>query len=465
MIEIRGGRRRFCDGITRRDFVKVGALGLGGLTLPQVLAARSAQAAAAPQAKAVLLLWMGGGPSHFETFDPKPDAPEGYRGFSKAIPTNVAGIRVHEWLPRMAKIADKYAIVRSIYHPEPGHTAADHWMQTGFAPGAPDSVGNPAQAAPFFGTVLAKLKGGPGGLPTNISIKSYGSYGIGGFNYVYYDNPERLGPTYSPLRMTGDEKNGYALRDLPLPQDVTYSRLERRSRLARMVDAAVRQADADLSQGEVPAAMDAYHQRAYTLVTSSSTREAFDLGGESEALQERYGRNGMGKAFMLARRLVERGVPIVAVSTGNWDTHGDLIKQGITIGATERMRDHLCPALDRAFSGLLTDMDERGLLKETLVLWMGEFGRSPTLLGADLGRDHWPHAMSVVAAGAGVRGGQVIGSTTADGGYADERKLRPLDLIATIYHKMGVSPRTTLQDQQGRPWEIAGDGEVISELV
>jgi uncharacterized protein (DUF1501 family) len=161
--------------------------------------------------------------------------------------------------------------------------------------------------------------------------------------------------------------------------------------------------------------------------------------------------------------LVEKGVRVVSVSTGNWDTHGNL--QGIPIGALERMRDHLVPALDRSFSALLSDMNDRGLLKETLVLWMGEFGRSPKVEGADQGRDHWGSAMSIVAAGGGVRGGQVIGSTTPDGGYPDDRPLRPIDLIATIYQKMGVPPSTILQDLQSRPWEIAAGGEVIREMM
>ncbi|MFN3651662.1 MAG: DUF1501 domain-containing protein [Armatimonadota bacterium] len=460
MLEIRRGRSVYCDGLTRRDFVRVGALGLGGLTLPTLLAGRAA-GAAAPQAKAVLLLWMGGGPSHYETFDPKPDAPEAYRGPSSAIPTNVSGIRIHEWLPRMAKIADKYAIIRSIYHQEPGHTAADHWMQTGVAPGRPDSQGNPAQAAPYFGSVLARTLPPQSALPPLISIRSYGTYGIGGFNYVYYDNPERLGPAYAPLRMTGSDKQGYVLNDLPLPPNVTSGRLERRSRLARIIDGAAGLADRELAAST----LDEYQRRAYGLVTSSATREAFDLSGEPEKLKEDYGKNGFGQAFLLGRRLVEKGVPVVSVSTGNWDTHGNLMAQGIEIGALARMRDHLCPTLDQAFSALLRDMDDRGLLKETLVLWMGEFGRSPKVEAPDSGRDHWPHAMSVVAAGGGVRGGQVIGSTTADGGYADERRLRPIDLIATIYQKMGVSPGTILHDPQGRPWEIAGEGEVIRELV
>lgn len=460
MLEIRGSQHAYCDGLTRREFVKAGALGLGGITLPGWLQARAAHAARTSQAKSVLLLWMGGGPSHFETFDPKPEAPEAYRGPGKAIPTNVAGIRIHEWLPEMAKIADRYAIIRSISHKENGHTAADHWMQTGYAYGPNDSLGNPAQAAPFFGTVIAQQLGGSSsGLPTNISIKSYGTYGIGGFNYVYYDKPERLGPAYSPLRMTGTDKTGYVLNDLPLAEGLTLGRLERRSRLSRLVDDATRRTDQEASARE----WDIFQQRAYSLVTSTSARAAFDLRGEPEKLKERYGKNGFGQAFLLGRRLIEHGVPIVAVSTGNWDTHGNL--QGIPIGALARMKDHLCPTLDRSFSALLTDMDERGLLKETLVLWMGEFGRSPKVEGPDLGRDHWGRSMSVVAAGAGVRGGQVIGSTTSDGGDPDERPLRPLDLIATIYHKMGIAPNTILHDAQGRPWEIAGEGHVIPELV
>lgn len=460
MLEIRGAHRTFCDGSNRREFIKVGALGLGGLTLADLLRSREAQAAA-PQAKSVLLLWMGGGPSHFETFDPKPDAPEGYRGPSRAIPTNVAGIQVHEWLPRMAKLADKYAIIRSISHKENGHTAADHWMQTGYAYGPVDSQGNPAQAAPYFGSVLAKQLGPRTALPPTISIKSYGTYGIGGFNYVYYDKPERLGPAYSPLRMQGSEATGYVLNDLPLPGGVTAGRLERRGRLAKLIDGVTRLSDDHLAAAE----LDIFQQQAYNLVTAGSAREAFDLSREPDSLKDRYGRDGFGQAFLLARRLVEKGVRVVAVSTGNWDTHGNLINQGIKIGALERMRDHLVPALDRSFSALLSDMDERGLLKETLVLWMGEFGRSPKVEGADIGRDHWGSAMSVVAAGGGVRGGQVIGSTTPDGGYPDDRPLKPIDLIATVYHKLGVSPSTILHDQQDRPWEIAAGGEVIRELL
>lgn len=456
MLEIRGPAHVYCDGIARREFLKVGALGVGSLTLPTLLQARAAHAAIAPQAKSVILLWMGGGPSHFETFDPKPEAPEAYRGPSTAIPTNVPGIRIHQWWPQMAKIADRYAILRSIHHGEPGHTLGDHWMQTGYAPNRADEKD---QRAPFFGTVIAKVLGARGPLPTNLSIKTYGTYGIGGFNYVYYDKPERLGPTYSPLRMSGDDKKGYVLNDLPLPEGVDPGRLQRRTRLARLVDGVTRLADQDPAASE----LDSFQSRAYTLVTSSETRQAFDISGEPEKVQERYGKDGWGKSFLLARRLVERGMPVVAVSTGNWDTHGNL--QGIPIGALARMKDHLCPNMDRCFSALLTDLDDRGLLKETLVLWMGDFGRSPKVEGSDLGRDHWGNAMNVVAAGGGISGGQVVGSTTPDGGYPDDRPLRPIDLIATIYHKMGIPPNTVLNDLQGRPWEIAAEGNVIRELL
>ena len=334
-------------------------------------------------------------------------------------------------------------------------------MQTGYPYGPFDSQGPPAQAAPFFGTVVAKQRGNRSGLPTNISIATYGTYGIGGFNYVYYDKPDRLGPAYSPLRMTGSDSTGYVLKDLPLAAGVTSARLERRGRLARMIDGVTRLADQELAAAE----MDTLQQRAYGLITSAASREAFDLSAEPEALKERYGKNGFGQGFLLARRLVEKGVPVVAVSTGNWDTHGNLAAQGIKIGALERMRDHLVPALDRSFSALLADMDERGLLKETLVIWMGEFGRSPKVEGPDIGRDHWGSSMNVVVAGGGVRGGQVIGSTTPDGGEPDDRPLRPIDFIATVYQKMGISPHTVLHDLQGRPWEIAGEGQVIHELL
>jgi len=460
MLEIHGAHRTYCDGRARREFLKAGALGVGGLTLAGLLRGEAAAAVAgpAPRAKSVLLLWMGGGPSHFETFDPKPDAPEGYRGPSKAIATSAPGVQVHEWLPQTARQAHRYCILRSISHGENGHTAADHWMQTGYAYGPVDSQGNPAQAAPYFGSVLARQLGASGGLPGTLSLKTYGTYGIGGFNYVYYDKPERLGPALAPLRITGSEAAGYTLNDLPLPPGVTADRLARRTRLARLVDAATGLADREAAAAE----LETFQQRAYGLVTSSGVRRAFDLNGEADRTRDRYGRDGFGQGFLLARRLIEQGVRVVSVSTGNWDTHGNL--QGIPIGALPRMRDHLCPALDRSFSALLDDMADRGLLAETLVLWMGEFGRSPKVEGPDIGRDHWGSAMSVVAAGAGVPGGTVVGATTADGGYPAERPLRPIDLIATIYDKLGVAPDTILTDTQGRPWELAAGGQVIREL-
>ncbi len=457
MIEVRGGRHRYCDGLHRREVLKVGAMGLGGVSLPMLLQSRS-DAALAAQAKAVILLWMGGGPSHFETFDPKPDAPDGYRGVSRAIPTNVVGMRIHEWWPRMARLADRYAIVRSISHGEPGHTLGDHWMQTGYAPNRADEKD---QRAPYFGAVINHLRGAAGAMPPSISVKSYGRYGIGGFNYVFYDRPERLGPAHTPLRMSGDEKTGYVLNDLPLPPGVDQNRLDRRGRLAQLVDRTTRLADTVLGANE----LDTYQQRAYRLITAAETREAFDLSSEPERLKERYGNDGWGRSFLLARRLVERGVSVVSVSTGNWDTHGNL--QGIEVPALARMRDHLCPNMDRCFSALLTDLDDRGLLKETLVLWMGDFGRSPKVEGQgdDLGRDHWGNAMNVVVAGGGTPGGQVIGSTTPDGAYPDDRPLKPIDLIATIYRKMGIAPDTVLHDAQDRPWVIADGGEVIRELI
>lgn len=459
MPEIRGAPYTCCDRTTRREVLKVGALGLGGISLPGLLQARVAHAGPEPRAKSVLLLWMDGGPSHFETFDPKPDAPEATRGPSRAIPTNVPGIRIHEWWPRMARIADRFAILRSVSHGENGHTAADHWLQTGYAYGPVDAQGNPAQAAPFFGAVAAKSLGSRRGLPASVSIKTYGTYGIGGFDYVYYDRPERLGPAYSPLRITGDEKRGYVLNDLPLPDGVSSSRLERRSRLAHLIDGAAWLVDQDLAAAE----LDTFQQRAYGLITSSAARKAFDLASEPAPVRERYGNHGWGRGFLLARRLIEHGVPVVALSTGNWDTHGNLVGQ--PYGALQRMRDFLCPSMDRCFSALLEDMDQRGLLQDTLVLWMGEFGRSPKVEGADTGRDHWGRAMNIVVAGGGVPGGQVIGSTTPDGGEPDDRPLRPIDLIATVYHKLGISPHTLLQDVQGRPMEIAGEGELIRELL
>jgi hypothetical protein len=450
MIDIGGPSVRLCDGIRRRRFLKIGALGYFGLSLPQLLRADAAPKTAGRRSQAAILLWLQGGPSQIDTFDPKPDAPAAIRGPFAPIATNVAGIRIAEVFPRLARRADRFALLRSVTHPVPAHIVGHQYMLCG--------MGDGAVAFPNMAAVIARLRGGDSLLPPWVLLP----------NRAYETNatPEKLcqtagylGSEHDAVIPEGDLVQGpLTLRELDPPAAIGPERAARRRRL---LAAAVRPGPVGAAVEPLRSA-DAVYRRALSLMDSAGVRQAFDLRKEPAALRDRYGRNHVGQGALLARRLVEAGTRFVTVNWPNrlaWDCHADLEGQ---------MRNHLCPTLDRALSTLLDDLAARGLLETTMVVVMGEMGRTPRLGNADPlyadGRDHWSAVMSVLIAGGGVRGGQVIGASDAEGAYPQERPIPSSDLVATVYHAFGIRPDDTVEAVGGQPKKVLETGSPVLEL-
>ncbi len=448
MIDVYGPPSHLCDGVRRRQFLKIGSLGCLGLTLPGLMRAEAAAPASERRQTSCILLWLQGGPSQIDTFDPKPDAPSEIRGPFRPLETNVSGIRVADVFPRLARQADKYALLRSVHHPSPAHIVGHQYMLCG--------MGNGQIAYPSMGAVVAKLRGGKSLLPSWMMLP----------NIAYETNatPERLcqtagylGSEYNAVLPQGDLVKGtLTLRELDPPAGVSPDRLARRRQL---LDTALGR---ELAQVEPTRSADAIYQRAFALMDSSGVRQALDLRHEPDPLRDRYGRNHVGQGALLARRLVETGVRFVTVNWPNrlaWDSHSDLEGQ---------MRTHLCPTLDRALSTLLEDLAQRGMLESTLVIAMGEMGRTPRIGANDPryadGRDHWSGAMSVLMAGGGVRGGQVIGSSDAHGAYAHDRPIPSHDVVASVYHAFGITPDDTVEAVGGQPKKVLERGEPVREL-
>jgi hypothetical protein len=434
-------------GPTRRGFLGtgLGLLGSAALASP----ARS-------KATSVILIYNCGGPSHLDLWDPKPDAPADVRGPFAPIPTNVAGIRVSELLPRMAKRADRLAIVRSVHHSHQGHNSAMYWSIVGQPYTIDSTLINPSRTdLPGLGTRvgwLAQKGGRDAGLPPYVitpapHCDSTAYITPGQFGGV-------LGPRYDPFVLNADPNApGFKVQDVALEGGMTTERLQARRALLREVQR--RSAPVDTAAARE---MDVFGEKAYAMVASGKVQEAFDLSREPEARRRKYGRTSWGQSHLLARRLVEAGVSFVTTVNGpsiTWDTHKDNFTQ---------LRDRLVPPMEQAYAALLDDLEERGLLERTLVLWMGDFGRTP-LINADAGRDHWPSCYSVVLAGGGVRGGQVIGASDATGSYPAAQPVTPADLHATVLHALGHDPHAlsySLPD--GRPMPLS-DGQVIRGLL
>lgn len=427
-----------CEGVCRRSFLKVGLLS-STLSLGQLVEARSA---ASRRPANVIFLWLDGGPSHLETFDLKPEAPAEVRGEFKPIETAVPGIRICEHLPMTAKAMPLFTILRSVTHNDSNHGAGNHLMTTGMSTPVPVGCGNSVSYHPSLGSFTARERAAPRGLPGYVTLGRPMRSG----------GPNFLGAAYAPLVVPGDpNSDAFQVKDVSLPKGVDDARLDARRGLLREIDRLRRNAGAPT---DPVTSLDSYSAKAYELVTSPAARAAFDVRKEDAKLRERYGRNNIGQQFLLARRLVEAGIPWVSVHWGGWDHHFNIFND---------MKRQL-PQLDSAFSSLLSDLQDRGLLENTLVLLLGEFGRTPKI-NAGPGRDHWGPGMSVAIAGAGVPGGQVIGSTTADGGYADERPLSPQDLACTIFHKLGIDYRKEYHNEVGRPTAMVRGGELIREII
>jgi hypothetical protein len=441
MLDFIGRGVRTCDGVSRRSFLRVGALAVGGLSLPGLLRRRAAAASgAAPPRKSVILVWLAGGPSHIDMYDLKPNAPAEFRGEFKPIATNVPGIQIGEHLPRQARIMDKLAVVRSAYHTNAGHGMGAQWMLTGYQP----TIEVNDNIYPSTGSVVAKMRGAnEAGLPAYVNLPRVLSLGKAAY----------LGASYNPFAPDSDpNSDGFQVRNLRLPGVVDARRLGRRRELLKELDNIRRDID---TRGDVEG-LDAFYREGLQMVTDTKAQRAFDIHREPPALRDRYGRNELGQCCLLARRLVEAGVTYVTVQAGGgWDTHGDNFKQ---------LKNELLPKYDQALAALVSDLYDRGLDDEVLVMAMGEFGRTPRI-NPQAGLDHWPGAMSVVYAGGGLKMGQVVGTTNATAEYPTSKPATPGCVLATMYHALGIDYKHAFYDQAQRPLPILSEGEPIAELI
>lgn len=442
-----------CDGLTRREWLRAGAISALGLTLPDLSRLR-AQAPTAPRkARACIVAFLFGAPAHQDVWDLKPHAPQEVRGEFLPIATSVPGIHVGEHVPLIAQQAHRFAIVRSVSHPDNTHTVAMHYALTGRRHAQPDTnPQNKPSDFPTFGAVLRYLRPSSGSLPSGISLNAPANQ-VSAANHIFPGFfAGLLGASYDPLFVAQDPSRP-DFQPFPVAIGDERRRYQERRTLLEAVDGQRRALD---RVGAVQA-LDAHTASALDLVTSPAARRAFDLSLESDRLRERYGKSPFGQGLLLARRLVEAGVPLVTVNWARddayWDTHANNFKL---------LKGSLLPPFDRAFSALLDDLAQRGLLDETLVVCLGEFGRTPTINKA-AGRDHWAACNSVVLAGGGVRGGQVYGASDRRAAYPITPPVSPDDLAATIYATLGIDPRTPIRDGLGRPLSLC-DGTPIAGL-
>jgi hypothetical protein len=462
--------------VSRRELLRAGSIGLFGMSLPGLLGGRSVAAAATGgplavggsfgRARSCILLFMWGGPAHQDTWDLKPEAPVEIRGEFRPISTSVPGIQIVEHLPQLARRADKLAIIRSMTHTDVDHTSSTHYLLTG----QPPPRGSDLRADwPHLGAVLSRIGRGQGPMPPFVSMRPRLENDVPRFvEQSHGQFAGWLGQRFDPLTIDADPaRDNYRVGDfLPLPE-LSTRRLDDRQRLL----AEIERQRLSLEEHAGPGAMDAHYRRAFDLLDSAVGPDAFDLSREPQALRDRYGRNPHGQSVLQARRLIERGVPLVTVFWPNdgiknvsvyWDTHSRNFID---------LKERLCPAADQAFSALLDDLESRGLLDETLVVWTGEFGRTPRVgqrnsdagAGRD-GRDHWPNCFTTVLAGGGVQGGTVYGSSDRHAAYPASDALHPVDLVATLYHALGVPAHLELKDSQGRPLVVCPGEPVLSLL-
>ena len=439
MLDLLTGRTGDCSGVSRRTFLRVGGLAPFALTLPAFLQARADAPNAKAKAKKCILLWMQGGPSHIDTFDPKPDAPAEIRGEFKAINTSLTGVQFTDPLPMLAKIADQFGIIRG-HDPRNGsHGVADHLMMSG----RPFNANLPF---PCFGSVVAKERGFVDGMLPFVqlgrSIDRRFNGGIAGF----------LGDEFNPFEVNEDPSaKVFRVRDLSIADDAERKRLDRRYQMLGDLEAYQKKVEAT---GPVQA-RDTFYEKAHGIITSPAAKKAFDVGAESDKTRDRYGRNQLGQSMLLARRLIESGVQFVTVTDGGWDTHTNNFKS---------LKDRLLPRVDQGLSALVEDLKERGQLDETLVVWFGDFGRTPKV-NPTAGRDHWSTAGVALMAGGGLKVGQVIGRTNALAEYVTDNPVTPADLAATIYTALGVKLHTWYTAQDGRPIELCPDGKPVRALL
>jgi len=445
-------RRAASQLLPRRKVLQAGGLGLLGLGLPQFMSARAlasgstlGRPAGFGKAKRCIFLFMWGGPSQLDTFDLKPGAPREIRGPFKPIATKVPGFQICEHFKHLSKVTDKLAVVRSLHHTDPAHLSSGHTTLTGhLAPKINSDAEPPSDRdTPHLGSMLAYLRGGDGTLPPFVTLPWMAYHPAAPGGKAPGQHGGFLGHKYDPLLITGDPNApNWRVQELSLADGVSYDRIDSRHQLLGEIDR---------QRAEIASAdMTGIKQQAFGLLASQDSRKAFDLSQEPDSVRDRYGRNIHGQCVLLARRLVEHGVPLVSINWHNdgrnfWDTHG---------ANFSRLQNELIPPADQALSALLEDLDQRGLLDETIVAWVGEFGRRPQIDGgnaADGGRAHWPFCYSGLLAGGGVRGGAIFGESDRHAAHPLESPVSPQDYAATLMHALGIGAETTLADRLGRP--------------
>lgn len=458
MLTIREPRTGLnCRGISRRSALKAGFLGVGGLGMADLLRLQ-AQGAATRKDTAVILLWLDGGPSQLETYDPKPEASVEYRGPYGTIETNVPGIRISDRLPQHAKHADKMALVRSLHHDTGDHFAGAHWMLTGRFGSTAVSL---PQKYPSVGSITSKVRGANRvGLPAYVGLPAAQSV----YLFPGYQGAAYLGGAYNPFDVDTEQKYLAANSTLSISRPRCFEqfkqaqagRIEGRVQLLKDFDKLRREID----QSGAMRSLDQYQQQAVDMIMGGKAQQAFDLEQEDPRVAERYGASPWGRYTLMARRLVEAGVTFVTVDMPHWDDHSNI----------DKGHGYKLAPLDQAVGALLDDLHERTLLDRVLVMVMGEFGRTPRINNGQPGipipgRDHWGSAISVMLAGGGLRTGQVVGATNARAEHPIERPLTPDDVLATVYHVLGIDPSISFPDHAGRPTPILDVGRPIAELI
>jgi len=442
----------FCDRITRRSFLRVGAasalgasFSLNGLLRAESLANAAGKIASARGDTSLIFIFLRGGLSTIDTFDMKPDAPDTIRGVFQPRSTNVPGIQICDQLPRIAGVMDKFSLIRSFTHSNAGHGPADHYMLTGYHPNAAFNGGlTPNNQHPSIGSVIAHKLGARGSIPPYVCLPTMHPSGSSAY----------LGPSAVPFTIEADPNSpGFEVPDLMPPLQVDSARLEDRRGLLAHVDRFQRSVEKNANAGAND--LSVFSQRATALMTSGEAKTAFNIQAEPEKLRTAYGRTTLGQSCLMARRLVESGVRCVTVEHQNWDTH---------FHQFGTLKDDLLPKLDMAMSALFSDLADRGMLKKTLVVVTGEFGRTPKI-NKDAGRDHWSRCFTVALGGGGIEGGRVVGRSDATASDPADNPYGPEDLCATVYSLLGINPHDEMHTPEGRPVMLTNNGRIIKELI
>jgi hypothetical protein len=449
--------------LTRRYLLQVGGLGFLGLHLPGVLRAAVQATKHKARARAVIFLHQWGGPSHHDSFDMKPAAPDAIRGEFKPIATNVPGVFVSERLPDMARVMNKVTLVRTLHHTMKNHNSAGYYSLSGYAPPTDDQrLRDGNDLFPAYGSIVDRLVPARAGVPTFVAYPHTISDG----SITPGQRASFLGKAHDPFFINQDPNSpDFRLPELSLPDNLSMERLSNRREVLRLID---RQTEL-LEFSAKARGIDAHYQRAMTMLSSPAIKKAFDLSAEPESVRRRYGRTTYGQGCLLARRLVEAGARFInvyfartiggqSVTDGGWDTHGFNNKPMYPI-----LKQYLLPIANQTLPALLEDLDQRGLLDETLVVWVGEFGRSPRI-NKLAGRDHWPQCYTALLAGGGVKRGHVHGASDKIGAYPATDPVRPEDLAATMFHLLGIDPKTEIRNALNRPLPISS-GEVVHGVL